>query len=212
MTILVCAPHPDDEVIGMGGTIAKYAEQGERVVAVIFTLGEKGNPWQRAQAIQTRREREALRASKIVGIEETIFLRLKDLEIRTEVVEKNTSKEFLELLEKEQPRAVFTTAPDDIHTDHRSVANFVLATTKQANYQGPIWTYTVWNPIHLINRKQPTLVVDITETFKKKWEAIHVYESQKISTYQLIPTVLIRGFLHGMRYGHRMAEVFIQAR
>ena len=211
MTILVCAPHPDDEVIGMGGTIAKYAQAGERVVAVIFTLGEKGNPWQKKAAIQTRREREALKASKIIGIQETIFLRLNDLEIRTEVVKKNTNKTFQELLDKEQPRAVFTTAPDDVHADHRATARFVLDATKQAKYQGPVWTYTVWNPIHLVNRKQPTLVVDITETFSKKWEAIHAYESQKISTYQLIPTVLVRGLLHGLRYGHTLAEVFVKA-
>lgn len=212
MTILVCAPHPDDEVIGMGGTIAKYAQAGERVVAVVFTLGEKGNPWQREEAIQTRREREALKASKIVGIQETLFLRLRDLEVRTEVVKKDTTKQFQELIEQEQPRAIFTTAADDIHADHRAVARFVLDATKQAKYKQPIWTYTVWNPIHLINRSKPTLVVDITETFSKKWDAIHAYESQKISTYQLIPTVLIRGLLHGVRYGHSLCEVFIQAR
>ena len=212
MTILVCAPHPDDEAIGMGGTIAKYAAAGERVVTVIFTLGEKGNPWQKEQAIQKRREREATKASTIIGVQETIFLRLKDLEIQTELVKNNTSEEFKELLAREQPRAIFSTAADDIHADHRAVANFVLATTQETKYQGPVWTYTVWNPIHLINRNQPTLVVDITDTFTKKWDAIHAYESQKISTYQLIPTVLGRGLLHGLRYGYTLAEVFIKAR
>ena len=211
MTILVLAPHPDDEVIGMGGTIAKYAAAGERVVAVVFTLGERSHPWQRQEAIQTRREREALKAGRIVGISETIFLRLKDLEISTQVVEHDTAAQFQELLDEEQPRAIFTTAPDDIHADHRAVARFILSVAQQAKYDKPIWTYTVWNPVHLINRNQPTLVVDISETFSKKWEAIQAYESQKVSTYQLIPTVLIRGFLHGLRYGHKMAEVFIKA-
>lgn len=211
MTILVCAPHPDDEVIGMGGTIAKYAEDGERVVAVVFTLGERSHPWQRQEAIRTRREREALKAGRIVGIDETIFLRLKDLEISTQVVEHDTSKRFAQILADEQPRAIFTTAPDDVHADHRSVARFVLAAAEQASYKEPIWTYTVWNPIHLLNRSQPLLVVDITKTFSKKWEAIQAYESQRVSTYQLIPTVLIRGFLHGLRHGHAMAEVFVKA-
>ncbi len=211
MTILVCAPHPDDEVIGMGGTIAKYASEGKRVVLVLFTLGEGSHPWQKKEEIQKTREEEARTVNKIIGIEKTIFLRLRDLFISTEVVEKNTQETFINIIKQEQPEEIFTPAVDDVHADHKAVARFVIDSAKKIGYKQPIWMYTVWNPIHVTNRDQPQLIVDITDTLSKKWEAIQAYKSQKLSTYQLIPTVVLRGLIHGYQNNTRFAEVFVKA-
>lgn len=212
MTILVCAPHPDDEMIGMGGTIAKYAKAGERVVVVIFTLGEGSHPWQKKGAINETRKKEALQAGKIAGTARTIFLALRDLNIKTEVVEKNTHEDFAAILKKEKPSKVFMPALDDVHADHRSVARFVLSVCEKEMEEVPVWMYTVWNPLHITNRDRPKMVVDISKTIKTKWRAIQAYKSQKVSTFQLIPTVLLRGFFHGLKHGHQVAEVFLKAR
>lgn len=209
MTIIVCAPHPDDEMLGMGGTIAKLSAAGERVVVVIFTLGESSHPWQRRATINKTRKQEATDANRIAGTAEVIFLELNDLAIGTEVVEKNMSERFARLIEEEKPRALFTTAIDDVHADHQSVARFVIYVGKKHNI--PVWMYTVWNPLHIVRRGEPRLVVDITPYFRKKWRAIQAYKSQKVSTFQLIPTVMLRGFFNGLRYKKHMAEVFVRA-
>jgi len=44
-TILVFSAHSDDFVIGAGGTIAKYTEEGKKVIAVVFSYGERSHPW-----------------------------------------------------------------------------------------------------------------------------------------------------------------------
>lgn len=211
MTTIVCAPHPDDEMIGMGGTIAKLAKAGERVVVVIFTLGEGSHPWQRIEAIQETRRKEALEASQVAGVSETVFLELEDLNIAKQVVETDAQRHMIALLEKEKPDQVFMPALDDVHSDHRSTARFVLDTLEVMKLDVPVWMYTVWNPLFVINRDQPRRIVNITKTFPKKWKAINRYKSQKVSTFQLIPTVLLRGLLHGIKHGVPMAEVFLKA-
>ncbi len=212
MTVLVLAPHPDDEALGPGGTIARLSSQGERVVVVIFSMGEGSHPWQRQEAIIETRRKEALEASKILGTAETIFFALKDFSLGTEIVEKDVASQLYEVIEREKPRMIFTTAVDDWYPDHRAVANLVIAVHDKHKLQTPIWMYTVWNPLYTKYRNQPRLVVDITKQFRTKWRAIHAHQSQKISTYQLIPTVMLRSFIHGLRHGYQMAEVFLKAR
>lgn len=212
MAVIVCAPHPDDEMIGMGGTIAKFSEEGEEVIVVIFTLGEGSHPWQRREAINETRRKEALNAGKIAGSAETIFLELKDLSIAKEVVENNVSERFLDIIKAKNPELIFIPAIDDLHNDHRAVAKFVLAVHDENKLAIPTYMYTVWNPLHIINRDKPKMVINITKTFRKKWLAIQAYESQKVSTFQLIPTVMLRGLFHGLRHGYHMAEVFMKIR
>ena len=210
MTILVLAPHPDDESIGMGGTIAKFAAEGERVVVVVFSGGEEANFWQKQDAVRTTRMRECIKAGKILGVADIIFFELADLTLRTEIVERDVESRLREIIDKEQPRMVFTTAVDDVFPDHRAVANLIFSLKKQHYPDLAVWVYTVWNPLHITHREQPRLVVNITKTFSQKWRAIHTYKSQKLSTFQLIPTVLLRGLVHGLRHRMSMAEVFVK--
>lgn len=70
-TMLVFAPHPDDEVLGVGGTISKRAKQGWRVVDCIVTFDKD----------YEIRKKEALEANKELGISETIFLGFTDLQL-----------------------------------------------------------------------------------------------------------------------------------
>ena len=70
-TMLIFAPHPDDEVLGVGGTIAKRAIQGWNVVDCIVTSDENYN---------TRRK-EAIAANLELGISETVFLDMPELQL-----------------------------------------------------------------------------------------------------------------------------------
>lgn len=210
MTILVCSPHPDDEVIGMGGTIAEYARNGERVVLVIFSLAERTS-MHKKEAISSRRRREAKKAADILGVADITFYNLPNLKLKEELTDEYWYEEFSKLIDKEQPRAIFTTALDDGHTDHRAVARFVVNTTHKSNYQGTVWMYTCWNPIPFLHRDNPQLIIDISKTLSQQWEALHIFESQKIGVYRLMPIIFIRRLIHGLRHKCKFAEVFLQA-
>ena len=81
MTVLVLAPHPDDEVLGVGGTLARYAAQGERTIVVIFSNGTASHPLHKENYIKRTRKEEALSAAKELNVSETIFLMLEDAKL-----------------------------------------------------------------------------------------------------------------------------------
>src|SRR5262245_47526937 len=78
-TVLVIAPHPDDEALGCGGTICLHRKRGDRVHAILLTSGERGIPGVIEDAARAIREAEARRAAEVLGIEPPVFLRLPDL-------------------------------------------------------------------------------------------------------------------------------------
>jgi LmbE family N-acetylglucosaminyl deacetylase len=212
MTIIVFAPHPDDEVLGVGGTLARYAEAGERTVVVVFSTGRSSHPLHKERVIVQTRKEETMAAHKELGVSETVFLDLEDTRLREEIIEKETILHMHDLIKKERPKKLFIPAIDDLHPDHRAVTRAVLQLYSQYSLTMPVYTYINWNPVPIFKRAQPRLVVDITGTNRKKLSAIKAYRSQWVSMYQLVPVVLIKTFFAGLRHGTRWAEVFPQVR
>jgi N-acetylglucosamine malate deacetylase 1 len=212
MTILVLAPHPDDEVLGVGGTLARYAAEGQRVVVVIFSSGEASHPLHKEHLVIRKRKEEAIAATKALGVTETIFFMLEDGNLREEIVEKDVIAKLYAIIEKEKPTKIFMPSLDDIHGDHRAVSDMMLQLYLQHSLMCSIYTYAVWNPLAILKRAQPRLVIDISPYQHQKLEAIREYKSQWVSLYQLVPVVLLKTFFSGIRYGHRWTEVFIQVR
>lgn len=73
MKILVIAPHADDEILGVGGAIARYAEEGNQVDVCVVTVGQA--PMFSPEVISGIRK-EALRAHSLLGVHKSIFLEL----------------------------------------------------------------------------------------------------------------------------------------
>ena len=71
MKVLVIAPHPDDEILGVGGTIAKKVKSGNEVYVCVVTKG--GPPIFNSEFIEQGR-RECVKADAILGVKDTIFL------------------------------------------------------------------------------------------------------------------------------------------
>ncbi len=71
-TVLVLGAHSDDFVIGAGGTIANYVNEGKRVISISFSYGEMSHPWLKEEAVQDMRTEEAFEASKVLKCQ-TIF-------------------------------------------------------------------------------------------------------------------------------------------
>jgi LmbE family N-acetylglucosaminyl deacetylase len=124
--------HPDDQEFTIAGTLAKWARAGCEIVSVILTSGDSGsNDPQKDAAykpvLAALREDEQRLANQVLGIQETIFLRLPDGELEATLP---LRKELTRLIRKHKPEAVLTGNPDGWfygseyvnHPDHRAAA------------------------------------------------------------------------------------------
>ncbi|MBW8000395.1 MAG: PIG-L family deacetylase [Planctomycetes bacterium] len=182
MKILVIAPHPDDEVLGVGGTISKLACQGHDVTAVIVTKG-----WEplfpNSQVEQVRSE--SAKAAKILGIKNLRFMDLPVTKLN-ELPKYELNKKFDDLITQEQPNYVFLPFHGDLHEDHRQVfqASMVaLRPVADRQYVKRILCYetvseTHWTAPYLEVGFEPDLWVDISEHLPAKLEAMGKYKSQ----------------------------------
>src|SRR5437879_10762010 len=118
MTVLVIAPHPDDESIGCGGTLRLHSARGDRIVAVFLTSGELGLkhlPRKRAWRI---REREARQAAKILGLSKLIFLHLPDWLVGNDL--RRAADALRPALKRESPELIYLPHPVAWHPDHKA--------------------------------------------------------------------------------------------
>lgn len=177
MKIIVFAPHNDDEVLGVGGTIAKYVKEGAQVYICEVTVGKDK---ERANEIK----QEALAAHEILGVTETFFLDfpvvgLTDLPI----IELN--KAIHKIVQKIKPDIAYIPHKGDMHIDHTIVAESAMVALRPVDspqiksiYAYETLSETEWNIPSIDNVFIPTVYNDITETIDKKIEAMKCYKSQ----------------------------------
>ena len=176
--VLVFSPHPDDADITLGGTMCRLLADGWEVILADITNGEPtpaGNPEMRAA--------EAAQAGKVLGLTERLCLGLpnryldESLEYRRPIAE--TVRQY-------RPRWLFTTFPTDAHPDHihasRLVddARFTAKLTKTDMKFEPFYPDKIiyYYASHLRLHPEPSFVVDISEFWDQKIEAISAFQSQ----------------------------------
>ncbi len=212
-TVMLFCAHPDDEILGMGGTIAKYSKEGKEVIAVIFSYGEASHPWMKKRFTVKTRVKESRRAGKIVGTKKTIFLALKDGALATEIKRPRTTMMIKRLIKKYKPSKIFTHSFDDIlYKDHKTVYNIMNKIMSEIDYKGDAYTFNIWNITNLRKRNLPKMIVDISTTFRTKMRALKEFKSQKVALVQLLPVVYLRGFKHGFEGNHKWGEKFYKIR
>jgi LmbE family N-acetylglucosaminyl deacetylase len=211
-TIMIICAHPDDEILGVGGTIAKYAREGKRVIAVIFSYGEKSHWWMQKKYTVETRVNESKAAGEIVGTYKTIFLGLKDYELKEEVKRKRNLALVEKVILRYRPSKIFTHSPDDIiYADHKAVWDSVDKVAKRIGYKGSIYVFNIWARDIRIS-KSPKLFIDISDTFSLKWKALKMFRSQHMYIFQLYPGLVWNAFQNGLTHHCRFAEVFTKVR
>lgn len=179
MRILVVAPHPDDEVFGCGGTIAKYSKAGHEVHVLIVT---KGDDLFDPQLIEAGRK-EALTAHKLLGIKETHFADLPAIKLDT-IPQYRINDVLSEFFKAINPDFLFLPFPADINRDHQIVhACAMVAARPVAMHLQAIYCYealssTNWNTPTLSPTFAPNFFVEISDALELKIEAVKTYASQ----------------------------------
>ena len=125
--VLILAPHPDDETLGCGGTIALCASRGSEVRVVIISDGGKiflDSGGERDEVVR-RRKQEAEEASKILGISGTYFLGFPDGELQSYKTEIEDS--VRDIVSSFNPDVILSPSPVDFHADHIAVSEIARA-------------------------------------------------------------------------------------
>lgn len=201
--ILAIVAHNDDQLLGVGGTIKKYADQGIETYTYIFSYGETSHPHYRKKVIAKIREKESFKAAKILGDNVTYF------GIDEGQFEKKFDPAVLKKIIKEKkPSKIFTHSPDDPHPDHKAVFSITKNTAEQLKFKGDLYTFDVWNLFSIKTREYPKLFVDISDTFEHKVKAFKEHRSQTSTKISIGWTMYMKAIFAGWKYHCKYAEVF----
>ncbi|MDA3896928.1 MAG: PIG-L family deacetylase [Desulfobacteraceae bacterium] len=169
--VLVFAPHPDDETLACGGSLAIHAAAGDQIEVVLLTNGVAGDTkgtTDRNDYIAIRRD-ETIRACRVLGIEQVVFFNFEDRQLGGA---HNAIYQIIETINKFKPDLIYAPSAYDFHPDHRAAHFLICNAVKSCAGDFDIAFYEV---NQLVN---PNCIVDISEVSEKKFAAIDQYQSQ----------------------------------
>lgn len=178
--------HPDDEVLGCGGTIAKYANSNQIYVAI---LGE-GVSSRYSQREEARRDellelqKQSRKAGRVLGVKEIFFFNFPDNRFDTvpflEIVKKIES-----VITKVKPEIVYTHHSGDLNIDHQITFQAILTATRPMEgclvkevYAFEVSSSTEWSFQKLGNVFAPNVFEDISTSIEVKLKALKIYQSE----------------------------------
>src|SRR5450432_2737692 len=185
-SILIIGPHPDDQELGMGGTIAKLVAQKHKVHLIDMTNGE---PTPHG-TVETR-AKESAEAARILGTSRTIL----GLPNREVVHNLESRHKMAALIRVHRPNILFVPYPIDAHPDHVAVtkiaedARFDAKLTK-SKIPGEPWypkRIIYYFCTHLRLNFTPNFCIDITDTLEQKIESVKCYASQFVDKSAFVP-------------------------
>jgi len=181
-SVLVFAPHPDDDIIGSGGSLARHIHTGDRVAIVYMTSGEAGSLSFPPQELMRIREEEATQATALLGITDLSFLRNPDgfLEYN-----RDNLNRLIAIIRSRRPVWIYVPHSLDAVPDHQVTHQLVVEACRRA--AGPwfqqsgetpwsvknILGYEVWTPLQNIG-----YCVNINEYINLKIESLQMHKSQ----------------------------------
>ena len=228
MKILVIVAHPDDEVLGMGGTIAKHTIIGDKVHVVYLTTGitSRRNSGYSNKTVYDVNDKDkklmikeieklksdALKSNKILGIKSSNFYDLPDNELDS-ISRLKIIKIIENEIKKHKPDVIYTNHYGDLNIDHKLVYESCLTACRPTNTKSPRlfsfgvissmeWSYpTSFNPNYFVN---------ISKNFKTKIRAMKSYrnELKKFPHPRSIENIEITAKKWGSLCGKNYAEAF----
>jgi LmbE family N-acetylglucosaminyl deacetylase len=187
MKILVVAAHPDDEILGCGGTVTRLAREGHDVYIAILAEGMSSRYEHREDAdpLQIKHlHGRAQQAADKVGAKELVLCKLPDNRLDT-VPLLDVVKIVEELVARFRPEVIYTHHPGDLNVDHGVVHRAVLTGTRPMAghcvrdvYAFEVPSSTEWAFQRLEPSFRPNVFVDITESLEAKIAALACYDTE----------------------------------
>ncbi|HJQ47132.1 MAG TPA: PIG-L deacetylase family protein [Amycolatopsis sp.] len=212
-TVLVVAAHPDDELLGAGGTLARHVHCGDEVHAVVVADGATSRYGEGMSDVLAK---SAQRAADVLGLASVDLLSLPDQRLDT-LSMLDVTRDVEAVVDRLRPAVVYTHFPGDVNVDHGQVARaawtacrpYVLPGLRRfAVFETPSSTEWAW-PLEG-SGFDPTLFVNITSTMDEKLDAMACYESE-LRDYphpRSLRALRERAAYWGSRVGQSAAEAF----
>ena len=212
---LIVAAHPDDEVLGVGGTIPLIKEQGGTVTVLIVTDGSTVQ-YAGDDSILLRKHQQAHRANNVLGTDELLQWQFPDMQLDT-VAHFELNQALEKLIQERQFDTVFVQNSSDINLDHQLVHQSVLVATRPFPNQPvrQVLSYyvnssTEWGQRSPYNMFWPNVFIDITTTIDLKLKAMSLYEDE-LREYphpRSIQSLRNHARVFGNQVGYEYAEPF----
>lgn len=213
MRSLVLAPHPDDEVLGCGGTMLRRRKEGHETGWLIVSDISEALGWS-AATVQERTD-EIARVSDLFGFTKVFNLKLPDAALDT-LSKAELVRHIAGVFKEFEPEEVFLPFPSDIHTDHRAVFDAGAACTKWFRYPS-VRRVLVYETISETDFSldpassfRPNVFVDITGQLDRKIEIMRVYRSE-LGVFPFprsVEAIRALATLRGAAAGYEAAESF----
>jgi LmbE family N-acetylglucosaminyl deacetylase len=217
MKMLIVATHPDDEVIGCGGTAARHAVAGDEVHVLVVTRGDP-EKYPAGQVEELRRELAA--AHKVMGVRDVQYLDYPAPKLDT--VPRCALADAIDgVLQSLKPDMLFLPHRGDLHADHRAVhqAALVAARPNGRHRIGRLLSYetlseTEWGSPVSADAFLPTVFVNIADFLEPKLRALECYRSQlkDFPHPRSLQAVEALARLRGSTAGYPAAEAFMLVR
>lgn len=216
MKSLIVAPHPDDELLGCGGTLLKRLAEGKTVGWVLMTAISEDKGWSKQQVRKRDNDIERVREGLGICAEHLYRLNFDSAEL-DQVASSTLIGALSRIFKVFHPEEVFLPHPGDIHSDHRITFEAASACTKWFRYPSVkrILTYETLSETNFGLDQvavgfRPNLFVDITNQLQKKIELLAIYESE-IAEHPFprsFDAVSAQALLRGAQSGVHAAEAF----
>ncbi len=215
--ILIVAAHPDDEILGCGGTVARMIKEGDEAVTLILGEGitsrdEKSHSENREKRIENLKL-QAKKANKLLGVNKMYFHDFPDNRFDT-VPFLDVVKSIEKIKNKIKPDIVVTHYEKDLNIDHQITYRAVITATRPMEnecvkeiYSFEIPSSTEWEyPLKF----SPNVFFDISDTMEQKLKALEKYDTE-LREYphpRSIEGVRLSAKNWGMKVGIDFAEAF----
>ena len=183
-TVLVIAAHPDDEVLGCGGAMAKHAASGDEVHTLFLADGVSARPAGGGRVAIDARKEAATRAAQVLGVEPPRFLDLPDNRLDTLAL-LDVVRPVEDMVAALAPAVVYTHHGGDLNVDHRVAHQATMTACRPlpsspvcAIYAFEIASSTEWASPNTGSPFRPTRFVDINRELDRKLNALACYEGE----------------------------------
>ncbi len=185
--IMAIVAHPDDEILGLGGTLVKHHMDGDKIYCLILGEGvtsrkglKESEKEEKLEKLKTQTEK----AGEIIGFENIHFTDFPDNRF-DEVPLLEIIQEVEKYIDKIEPEIIYTHFYDDLNIDHRRTFEAVITATRPfGDYRTKeIYCFetpssTEWNFKNNDNHFDPNYFVDISDSIDEKIEALNCYENE----------------------------------
>ena len=223
-TVLVVAAHPDDEILGVGGTVARHVSNGDKVYAIILGEGQTSRGDNRSdisQEVVEELHQNTLESAKAVGYERVFFENFPDNrfdQVDLLDIVKAVERKVREL----KPQIIYTHYSGDLNIDHQYTARAVLTATRPIGdysvskiYAFETLSSTEWSFDYSGQSAfSPNVFVDISEFYDKKEQAMNCYVSElcEFPHPRSLTGMDVLSKYRGMSVGLQRAEAFMLIR